>query len=133
LLFTQHAQALRLPRGHLQPSAFTRELLDYLKIAPLVDAVLGPDDVLVTDLRRLADHDGKNLLRQIVGISPLQGMPAQPVADLARIQIHEPLPRLRIGLQAQSFEQADGRVGQSSHSTRTGIEIIIQAERTRGQ
>jgi len=28
-----------------KPSVFTRELLDYLKIAPLVDAVLGPDDV----------------------------------------------------------------------------------------
>jgi 2-phosphoglycolate phosphatase len=44
-LTTLKQHGLRVAICSNKPSVFTRELLDYLKIAPLVDVVLGPDDV----------------------------------------------------------------------------------------
>src|SRR5262245_61530315 len=62
---------------------------------------------LILEARQLLQQHPENVLEEIIHILGLESGASQPVAQERRVEIDEPLPRLRVGLVAQSLQQAD--------------------------
>jgi hypothetical protein len=68
----------------------------------------GPALLVVLEVRQFAHDHGHHLLRQVVGVGWRHGMVAKPALDERRVKLDKLPPRLRIRLQAQSIQQAEG-------------------------